>query len=415
LAGILGFLWALSAFARAPSLGAALGMGGSAAAAYLICGQYGIFIALVLTPSALWLVRRDWLRPKPLLRLGAGALLAAALIAPLVTKQLEAIEQQHFARSERSALSSASYPSAWLATPWKQLVPTPGVDAVREQWMQGHFPGTVRLALALCGLAWGLGRIGHRRWSALLLTAAVLASLYSALPRLEFGDVSLYRALRDVIPGLAEMRSYWRFIVVAQLAVIVLAALGLEALRSWTAPYAAGSPKRRRAIRGAFIVLMALGIFEIVPASQRLAPTPDFERWEPWSRWVSESIPEASALVYLPFPASGNVADFEESTRWMLLTATHGRPMANGYSGFFPKSYKMLSRALRGCPTALGYELVRTLEYDTLVIRSSWLRENAACAPSPEKWERVVAFEELDVEVHRLIAHENGGASRETP
>jgi hypothetical protein len=53
LAGILGFLWALSAFARAPSLGAALGMGGSAAAAYLICGQYGIFIALVLTPSAL--------------------------------------------------------------------------------------------------------------------------------------------------------------------------------------------------------------------------------------------------------------------------------------------------------------------------------------------------------------------------
>ena len=159
-------------------------------------------------------------------------------------------------------------------------------------------------------------------------------------------------------------------------------------------------------------MLMALAVFEIVPAAQRLAPTPDFERWEPWSRWISENVPEASALVYLPLPASGEVADFEESTRWMLLTATHGRPMANGYSGFFPKSYIVLSRALRGCPTAQSYALVRALEYDTLVIRSSWLRENAACAPPSETWERVFSFEELDVEVHRVRSNANRATSR---
>ncbi len=84
--------------------------------------------------------------------------------------------------------------------------------------------------------------------------------------------------------------------------------------------------------------------------------------------------------------------------------SAHGRPMATGYSGFFPERYAILSRALRGCPRRAGYDLIRSMGHRILVIESSWLEGHTACAPPSHDWEREVRFDALDVEIWRSKA-----------
>ncbi len=413
LAGLVGTLWAWLAFVKQPSWRSGIGLGVGSAATYLLCGQYGIFIALVLAPAALWMLRRELLQSRALLALLVGAAVAALLVAPLVTTQLDALGDHDFQRSQSAALISASYPSAWLATPWPQLVPLWGVEAVDELWKQAHFPGTLKFLLALIGVSWGLWRAETRRWAALLLTATVLASLLSALPRLEIGELSFHRVLRDRVPGLAQMRSYWRFIVVAQIGLVLLAALGIQALIQIGTDRL---PKRsRRAFVAAASALGLLAAIELWPRGQTLHPVPDLEQWRPWTSWLRDNVAADEAVVHLPFPASGHVQHWEATTAWMYLMSAHGRPMANGYSGFFPESYRLLSRALRGCPRPAGYDLIRSMGYRILVIESSWLEANTGCAPPSRDWGREVRFDALDVEIWRSTAGTAEAAARDGP
>ena len=78
LAGVLATLHALLAFSRRPALWPGLRLGIAFAAAYLLCGQYGLFLALAAAPAALCLVSRAWLAPHGLL----GLLIAAATRRP---------------------------------------------------------------------------------------------------------------------------------------------------------------------------------------------------------------------------------------------------------------------------------------------------------------------------------------------
>jgi hypothetical protein len=402
LAGLIGALWAWLAFAKHPSWRSALGLGVGSAATYLLCGQYGIFIGLVLAPAGLWMLRRELFRARALLALLGGAAVAALLIAPLVAIQLGALGDHDFQRSESAALMSASHPSAWLATPWPQLVPVRGVEAVDEAWKQAHFPGTLKLLLALIGVSWGLSRAETRRWAALLLTATLLASLFSALPRLEIGDFSLHRVLRDRVPGLAQMRSYWRFIVVAQIGLVLLAAMGIQALIQIGTDRL---PRRsRRGIVAAATALGLLAAIELWPRGQTLHPVPDLEQWRPWTGWLSDNVAADEAVVHLPFPAGVDARHWETTAGWMYLMSAHGRAMGNGYSGFFPESYRRLSRALHGCPQPAGYELIRSMGHRILVIESSWLEANTGCAPPGRDWQREVSFDALDVEIWRSTA-----------
>jgi hypothetical protein len=408
LAGILGTIWALARFARRPSAAGGLALGLAAAATYLLCGQYGVFLVLVVAPSAAWLARRELLAPRPLLWLLLGALLCAVLLAPLVSVQLEALGEHGFRRGERLALASSSHPTAWLATPWPALLPIPGVPVVEEVWMQAHFPGAGKVALALLGLAWGLRRPEWRRWTAFLLTASVAAALFSALPRLEVGELSPYRVLHDRVPGLAQMRSYWRFIVVTQIGVVLLAAQGLHALLAAARAPGAGeaAPARRSLASAAVVALGLVAAVELWPARQNLAPVPDLAAWRPWSEWVEEQVDPEQALVYLPFPASSGVADYEETSRWMYLGALHRRRMVNGYSGFFPRPYRALAKLLRGCPEPGAYDTLAAAGLGTLVIRSSWLGEHPGCGPPEASWRREFHADALDVEIHRRAPRE---------
>lgn len=399
LAGLLATLWALWRLAQRPSLGTGCLLGLAAAATYLTCGQYGIFIALVIAPASLWLARRELLTRQTARALAAALVLAGLLVAPLVVAQIAALGEHHFARGEATALKGASYPDAWLATPWPQLVPLPGVAPVAEGWMQGHFPGSLKLALALIGVAWGLAQRRWRRWAAFLLTGALLASLLSALPRLALGDVSPYRALRDWVPGLAQMRAYWRFIAVAQLCVALSAALGIQALLELARTRFGRTSETLLA--GLALALGLLASVELWPPRQHLARAPDLASWHAVHAWLREHVEPETALLHLPLPRSMRAPDLEETSRWMYLMAGHGLPMANGYSGFFPSSYRMLARAVGSCPSPELYARLPALRLPVVVIRSSWLTERPACAPPQPAWTRELRDDALDVEIWR--------------
>jgi len=402
LAGLLGTLWSWIVFVNGPSWRRGCTLGASGAATYLLCGQYGIFLALVLAPAALWMLRRELFRWRALLALLAGVAVCALLVGPLIAAQSDALGARDFRRGASSAWNGASHPSAWLATTWPALVPFPGVETTDRAWKQAHFPGALKLMLALIGASWGLSRARTRRWTALLLSAALLASLFSALPRLEVGELSLFHFVRDRVPGIEQMRSFWRFIVVAQIAVVLLAALGIQALIEIAN---ARLPERsRRAFVTAVLVLGVLAALEIWPRGQTLRPAPDLAEWRPWTSWLRDNVPADEAVVYLPLPSGGDVRHWETTTGWMYLMSAHGRPMANGYSGFFPESYRQLARAVRGCPNSAGYDLLRSMGDRVLVIESSWLERHSACAPPSRDWEREVRFDALDVEIWRSTA-----------
>ena len=157
LAGLIGTLWSWVAFVKRPAWRSGCAVGTASAVTYLLCGQYGIFVALVLAPAALWMLRRELFQRRALLALLGGFAVCAVLVAPLVTAQLDALGAHDFRRGESNAWRGASHPSAWLATPWPQLVPLPGVDTADEPWMQAHFPGALKFLLALIGVTWDSG------------------------------------------------------------------------------------------------------------------------------------------------------------------------------------------------------------------------------------------------------------------
>lgn len=396
LAGLLATLWSLVRLARRPTPASGLALGVSVAATYLLCGQYAIFVALTIAPAAPWLLRRGLPLARAAVALAVAAAACAALVAPLALRQVEVMDRHDFDRGPAAALRGASHPSAWLATPWPQLVPLPGVGPVEEPWMQAHFPGTLKLSLALVGLVWGLRRRRLRGFTALVATAALLAALLSALPRLEAGGVFAGVAS---LPGLAQMRSWWRFIAVAQLGVALLAAVGLQALSALGRSHAA--PPRGVGVAAAVLGLAAAA--ELWPPPQRLAPVPDPVRWAAFAAAIRQHRPPDRPVLYLPLPASAGVADFAETARWMYLTPLHGRPMVNGYSGFFPPSYRVLAGALRACPDRGSYLQMGGVGLDFVVTSGAWLRANPECAPPPDAWERVFRLEDLDVEGWRAL------------
>ena len=397
LAGVLAVLHALLAFSRRATPWRGVRLGLAFAATYLLCGQYGLFLALVGAPAALCLVQRALLVPRSLLALALAVATACALLAPVVSAQLEVRRAHGFARSEHSSALGAAGAGSFALTPTAPWVPFPGIHAAADPSQQALFPGTLKLALAIAGLAWGLRRRDTRRFTAFLAVLAVASVLLAALPRVEVFGIGFFHALQGAVPGLAQVRSFWRASMLMQLAIALLAAAGIEALA-----VAARRPAQsvwRRAASLAVVCLALVAPLELWPPAPGLSATPLRETWRPWLDWIAEHVPPAAPLVHLPVPASERVGDYEETARNMLLATAHAHPLMNGYSSYFPRPYRAFARIMRGCPTPAAWSLLRELGLRVLVVRSSWLAPDSSCGPAEALYRRSVRFEALDVEL----------------
>ena len=406
LAGVLATLHALLAFSRRATPMRGLRLGVAFAAAYLLCGQNALFLALVAGPAALCLVGRAQLAPRSLVGALVAAATAAVLLLPIASAQLEVRRTHGFARSPRMSALGAAAPDAFWLTPTAPLLPFPGVRTAPDPNQRALFPGALKLALALAGLAWGLRRADTRRFTAFLFAMAAGAVALSLLPGLQ-GGVAPILWLRDWVPGLAQLRSFWRASMLMQVATALLAAAGIEALaRAARRPM---HPAARRAAGSLVIAIAVVASVELWPPATGLSPAPDREAWRPWLDWIEQHVPPGAALVHLPVPASEAVADYEETARAMLLATAHGRPLVNGYSSYFPRGYRAFGRFMRGCPTPAAWTVLHGVGLRALSIRSSWLAADPRCGPKEDLYRRTAVFPELDVEVWEALSASPAG------
>jgi hypothetical protein len=244
----------------------------------------------------------------------AGGLLTLPLALPYWSKQSAGMERSLETASEFSAtgidyLSSFSRLHAFLPKSSEPL-----------------FPGFVAIGLAAAAL-WAPSK--DRRHALVWVAIALVGIALSLGPSL-----GVFSALFEVFPPYRALRVPSRAGVLFLLSVAMLAALGLGRLRG-------------RAIRVALVALAAAECASIPLPLRMEAP-----KLPPIYRHL-ESAAGEGGLLELPLPPPDS---FQDNAVYVYRSATHRRPLVNGYSGFVPESYRTTYELLRTRPLPEGLE-----------------------------------------------------------
>jgi len=127
------------------------------------------------------------------------------------------------------------------------------------------------------------------------------------------------------------------------------------------------------------IIIASLAVLESLALPLPLQPVPDLHMQASWQDWLRQQNPTPE-IVMLPFAQSSRVADFEQTTRWMLEGRYFQSKMVNGYSGFFPPDHAYLRDQMLQFPTSDGLDLLREIHVDYVVVH-----HNMANTPSTKE------------------------------
>jgi hypothetical protein len=298
----------------------ALRLGGWAALQMLCSGYLLVMTAIALVVGTLTRAG-EWtgvrLRSR-LPTLVAAAALAAAICAPFL---LQYYRVQHDQGLTRTVDEVRLYSGVWqnfIATGARLHFETWNAPWYREA-NSAAFPGVLPCALALVacslGIAWRDARA--RMWLAIGIAGAAL-SFGPALPG--------YSVLYDLVPILQGIRAVARFALLPLLAVGVLAAFGLAAIR-------------HRLVDGGHIRLaQVVGLVAVTSVNVENARAPmSFVRFDGIPAVYAAIAFESHAVVAeLPFPEPGRVAANAVAVH---ASTRYWKPLLNGYSGYTPASY----------------------------------------------------------------------------
>lgn len=203
-----------------------------------------------------------------------------------------------------------------------------------------------------------------------------------------------YLPLMKVVPGLSGMRVPARFYFFASLTLVWFAGRGLEACLARL-----GTP-RARAVLAALLFLGLASELTMRPLAW--AHVPREEEVPAVYTWIAAQ-PDVKALVELPIVSDGREA-------WpMYYSTVHGKPIANGFSGYEAQSHADLAQAIHFLPDERGFEVLRRLGISHLVVHARsrrrgklvriWEREYG---PQGAGWVERVYFDPPIV-VYRLL------------
>ncbi len=334
--------------------------------AFLTCGYYGLFAVAGIGLATLALARRDWLTRRRLPDYAVAVGVFAVLALPVVLGQARYTSGYHRSDDVIRELS-AGFGDYWRLD---QRALGAGVAPWLREVGEGHglYPGTILLALAIAGLVVSVRRarwsdeLDERRLPWFLLIGVLVAWLLSGGLKLDVLGLRPYDAVRALIPGFDELRNPARFAVVGEVFLLGLAALGLKALWGW----------RGRAGPIAAAVLVALAVAEVSIAPVRLFEPAPTARWAGWLE--RHAGPSGRVMAFVPFPPSGQVGEFQETTARMVQAVDTGLTAVNGYSGLFPDKYEVLANAMYGYPTSRGDAAMRAYGVRYVVVSTRWLR-----------------------------------------
>jgi hypothetical protein len=338
-AGLPFSMLAFHRLADRPTAGRAAALGGAMAASAFACGYYGIYVMLMVGFATLFVAaaERRWADARYWRAIGAAALVAAALVAPLAWLYAGLQRTTGFGRSIwdartysadwRSYLASSAYAHAWLLG-WL------------EHWREVAFPGIVATGLGVAGAfeAWRRRAwlSGWRGAAGLYACLALLAWWASLGP-----DGGLYRVLYRTVPGFTLLRAPSRFCVVVAFALSTLAGMAL-------------AHARRRANRPGLVFLGvgALTLAELaVPMMFRPVPAV-----EPAYRLLA-TLPRGPVLELPVY--SRPFANLRSS--YMLASTIHWMPLVDGYSDYTPDDFSANLETFSEFPTKESFDVLAHL------------------------------------------------------
>jgi len=342
-------LLALDCLIRRKSVRAAVGLGVCVAVLAVTSG-YGLTIAVVaLAAGCLARVGewwRDWRGVAG--RLLVAVLLCLALAFPVVISYSSVMKEHGLTRDARIVAMGAALPTSFLST-WSRL--HHGLWSHHFANVGGtYFPGV--LAIGLAGLALVLSGGWRTPRARMLMAVAVAGAVVALGPTL---PLPVYGLLQDVFPPMRSLREPNRFGSLVVLAVGLLAAIGIAALRQ-RVPARIG--------RALAVVLIAGAHAEAFCAPFGYRP---FAGFSPvYARLAQE--PHRASLAEFPF-YSGD-SDYLNA-EYVMASTTHWTPLVNGYSGFATQAYERRARALKLFPEAEALVELRRLGVSHVIVHTA--------------------------------------------
>ncbi|MEO8494011.1 MAG: hypothetical protein ABI614_03005 [Planctomycetota bacterium] len=407
LCGVIWTLHSLHHWMHGPSWFAAIATGGCCAVTYLLCSYYGLFLLMLLVASVPWLLGRRLMQVRTWCLAGVSAAIFLLLAAPVIRAQMRVTETYQLNRSQATVRQFSATLADYRAAPWQSIWHQAVDSRATQTRLFALHPGNLKVFLALLGAIAGLRYRRYRRWTAFSLAMLAASMLLSFGPGLQVGGWSLYGLLVRWIPGFAQVRSPFRFAVFVQLMIVQLSVIGLYLLLR------IGRAKLRHVAQDrmawlavtAVIVVGVSGAVELWPPPQRIFRLPTVSDNTPWISWLRNRTPEGSVVACLPFPTGRSDRDFESTTLWMYAATYHKRPLVNGFSGFFPQSYRQLQGDMASFPSDASLRSLQTRGVDYCVIGSTVTNWNKIepTAGSSVGLQRVFVDPQAQVGIYRLV------------
>jgi hypothetical protein len=333
----------------------------------LASGYYLVFFTPFAALFALieLTVRRRLADVRAGMALGIAAAVTMTAVLPFVWPYLEV---QRVLDLKRPLIEIETYSAdlaAWLtANPelhfWGWLRP------FNKGWL---FPGLATLAMVIFGLAIAVRRLRSTDpalraraaivlWFSVITTAVTVWITLGPAPRLmgtPLGIPPLFRALYDYAPGFDAARVPIRMAMVTAVATSLLAALAAAAL---------DRPGRRWLLVAVALLILADSALMPLPVDFSVASVRNLQppgrlfsaRDAPPIYKYLKTLPATAVIAELPFGAP------EWEIQYTYYSAVHRRRIANGYSGFFPESYRNRFRPLEHPERTFGTMYTRLKE-----------------------------------------------------
>lgn len=343
-----------------------LGLALAVTAVFWMCVHHGVFLVVVFSLSApLFFVTNFSRGAMKRLFLAAGVLLCT--VGPIAWRHHQVNQQFGFARDHEVVEQLSGQVTDYGMYYGKSMIaPATGL----RPWCLS--PGWSKVALGVLGGL--LGIVGAiQRWRVLFLLCVGIVSLALSLgTNLQIGDWNIWDFLAGFVPGLAQVRSAYRFCYFVQIASVLLAA---EALHfGWQKRATLVKPWLRWPLTLLLSAALSWMALDPWPPSMRLCVLPSTS-----ASWPSKlGSTTDGAVLFLPMLSEGTVRDFESTAEWMMQLLPTGKAMVNGYSGFFPESNLELARqvATNGMDKSMQQQLV-SIGIRYVIVTSSYVGHGA--------------------------------------
>jgi hypothetical protein len=372
-----------------PSVGRGAVLGATFASLTLTASYYGpmMGIVIVIVVAGWVLAQRPHAVRPVVVALGAAAIVAVVLIAPFGVQYLRLQQHPEFRRA--FAPDSAAHLQDFLATGVRSRVLSHVPFIGSHSGPNGRgienrlFPGIVGSGFGIVGAIVVVGEIRRRGWRTgrgrelLLVAMAGLVGLVLA-----FGDWTRigghriflpFILFRRFVPGFAGIRAVARLALVFELALALLAAVGIER--------AIGRLNRR--FRFALVVALAVVVIMESALPLQFVRVPTATADGGISVALNTRPPGAAVELPMESSARGVVWPFVEAPRELLALRDHD-PRLNGYSGFQPKNYDALAATVNQFPHPDAIATLRRLNVRYIVLRTTLVGELSPAVVRPQ-------------------------------